>query len=117
MANVATPQEIIDTSECFACLPLGMADLLWVGILNTMAAVPVDTLMDEGKCYECYGPLTQAQILNLSQLRRWLLSLDPAAETDPQSLVAYAKCYACLGSLSMYDLMSLALLDQIAQAS
>lgn len=82
-----------------------------------MAAVPMNTLMDEGKCYACFGPISDAQILNLAQLRRWLLSLDPAADTSPQSLVAYSKCYACLGSLSMYELMQLALLDQIAQAS
>ena len=82
-----------------------------------MAAVSTDTLMSEGKCYACYGPLSATQILGLAQLRRWLISLVPAADTSPQSLVEYAKCYACLGSLSIYELMMLALLDQIAQAS
>lgn len=82
-----------------------------------MPAVPTDTLMAEGKCYACFGPLTTSQILTLAQLRRWLLELDPSADTSPQALVDYAKCYACLGSLSMYELMSLALIDQIAQAS
>lgn len=82
-----------------------------------MAAVPMQTLMAEAKCYQCFGPLSDSQLLTLAQLRRWLLALSPAAATDAQSLVAYAKCFACLGSLSMYDLMSLALLNQIADAS
>jgi len=92
-----------------------MFDTLQLGILrNLMAAVPTDTLMSEAKCYECYGPMTTAQLLILAQLRRWLLSVEPTADVSPQGLVAYAKCYACLGNLSMYELMMLALLDQIA---
>lgn len=82
-----------------------------------MPVVATNTLMEEGKCYACFGPLTAGQILTLAQLRRWLISLAPAADTSPQALVEYSKCYACLGSLSIYELMMLALLDQIAQAS
>lgn len=77
-------------------------------------AIPVNTLMDEAKCYQCFGPLTAAQMLILAQLRRWLISLNPDADVTPQSLVEYSKCFACLGSLGMYDLMALALLNQIA---
>ena len=80
-----------------------------------MPAVPTDTLMSEGKCYACFGPLSSAQILTLAQLRRWLLTIHPTADTSAQALVDYAKCYACLGNLSMFELMELALLDQIAQ--
>lgn len=97
---------------------MSMAELLTLGILTQfMPAVPTDTLMSEGKCYACFGPLSASQIMTLAQLRRWLLSLAPEADTSPQALVAYSKCYACLGSLSMYELMMLALLGQIAQAS
>lgn len=81
-----------------------------------MAAIDSDTLLSEAKCYECYGPLTQAELLSLALERRWLLSLSPGANVTPAFLVDYAKCFGCLGA-SMYDLMELALLDQIAQLS
>lgn len=80
-----------------------------------MAAIATDTLLEEAKCYECYGPLTQAQLLELALTRRWLLTLSPAADTTPQALISYAKCYTCYG-LSMFEMMQIALLDQIAQA-
>lgn len=115
---MATAQQILDQSECIACLGATLGETLQIGILNSlMPAVATDTLMSEGKCYACFGALSTSQILTLAQLRRWLISLVPAADTSPQALVAYGKCFACLGSLSMYEIMLLALLDQIAQAS
>lgn len=97
---------------------MSIGEVLRLGIIGSaMPAVATDTLMEEGKCYACFGPLSASQILSLAQLRRWLLSLEPTADTSPQALMEYSKCYACLGSLSMYELMSLALIDQIAQST
>ena len=79
-----------------------------------MAAIPYETLLEESKCYQCFGPVTIPQQLKLALLRRWLLSLDANADTGAQALVEYSKCYACLGA-SMYDLMELALLGQISE--
>lgn len=80
-----------------------------------MAAIAPNTLLEEAKCYECFGPLSQGQLLKLALLRRQLLALNASAEVDAQSLFEYGKCYACLG-LSIFDILEVSLLDQIAQA-
>ena len=76
-------------------------------------AIPANTLMEEGKCYMCFGELSTAQILELALLRRIVLAADPAADVSPQGLISTTNCYACLG-LSMFDLMLLALLSLLA---
>ena len=77
-------------------------------------AIAAQSLFEEAKCYECYGPITLPQLLTLALLRRQLLALNPASDVSAQGLISYAKCYACYTG-SMFDLMELALLDQISQ--
>jgi hypothetical protein len=79
-----------------------------------MAAIPAQDLFTEGKCYECFGELTQPQILKITILARQLVALSPSADVTPQGLLTYATCYACYTG-SYYDLMEIALLDQISQ--
>lgn len=79
-------------------------------------AIAVNTLMEEGKCYQCYGLLTAAQILEIALLRRQALALDAAAEVSPQQLLTATQCYACLG-LSYFELFKLGLLNLIVAAS
>lgn len=78
-----------------------------------MAAIATNDLLEETKCYACYG-LTLTQLLKLGLLRRQLIAADPAANTSASALIDYAKCYACYGA-SIYDLLELAFLDQISQ--
>lgn len=80
-----------------------------------MAAIPTNTLLDETKCYACYGA-SITQLLRLGLLRRQLLALNASADVSAAALLEYSKCYACYGS-SLTDLIELALLDQIAQAA
>lgn len=79
-----------------------------------MPVIDSQTLFNETKCYLCYGPISESQMLALGLERRWLLNLDSTADVSPQSLLAYAKCYACYAG-NTYDLLELALLDQISQ--
>lgn len=80
-----------------------------------MTPEEIQELLEEVKCYECFGQVTQAQLISLGLLRRILLAANPTADVSAQALISYAGCYACYGA-SMYDLMELALLDQISQA-
>ena len=79
-------------------------------------AIATNTLMDEGKCYNCYGELTAAQILEIALLRRVALGLSPTAAVSPQELLTATQCYACLGA-SIYELFKLGLLNIISDAS
>jgi hypothetical protein len=76
-------------------------------------AIAAQSLFEEAKCYECYGPLTQGQLLTLALLRRIALAHNAAAQVSPQQLISATTCYACLG-LSMFELMELGLLNIIA---
>lgn len=80
-----------------------------------MAAIPAQTLFNEAKCYECFGRLTDAQMLVLALERRILLTANPAADVTPQGLLDYAKCNLCFTG-NTYDGMEMALLDQISQS-
>lgn len=71
-------------------------------------------LNEEAKCYLCTGGISQAEALILALYRRWLLALNPAADTSLNGLVAYAKCYVCPG-LSLYQTLLIAMLSQIAE--
>ncbi len=75
-------------------------------------AIATDTLMEEGKCYACMGPLSSYQILKLALLRRIALGVSPSADVSPQGLLATTNCYACL-NISIFDLFRLALLNII----
>lgn len=80
-----------------------------------MTPVDPQTLMSEAKCYGCFGPTSEATLMELAYLARILLALNPMAATDPQSLMSYGKCFPCFGSASMSQIMLLSLLDQISQ--
>lgn len=78
-------------------------------------ATEANTLYQEAACYLCVG-VTQAEALTLALERRWLLSLNPAADTTPTALLQYGACYSCYTEGSVFDVMELALLDQIQLA-
>ena len=80
-------------------------------------AIEAGTLLEEGKCYACFGELSVAQIITLALERRALLALDPAADVTPQGLIAYANCYLCFTQGNFFDLFELALLDKLSQAT
>lgn len=73
-----------------------------------------NTLNSEASCFLCAG-VTQAEALKLALEARWLLALDPTADTSVAGLTNYGKCYACLG-LSLFDLLEISMLDQISLA-
>jgi hypothetical protein len=75
-------------------------------------AIATDTLMEEGKCYACFGPLSTYEILKLSLLRRIALTVNPSADVSAQGLLNTTNCYACL-SMSTFDLLKLALMNII----
>jgi len=79
-------------------------------------AIPYDTLYDEAACYICVG-VSEVQALTLALLRRWLLSLNPAADTTPDALLQYGACFRCYTEGNIGDLMKISLLDQISDAS
>lgn len=79
-----------------------------------MAALATNTLLDEVKCYACFGG-SISKLLELALIRRKLLAVSPTADVSAGALFNYAKCYACYGA-SIMDLLELAMLDQIAQA-
>lgn len=82
-----------------------------------MAFIPTGTLLDEAKCYMCFGMgISIAKALKLALLARTLVALVPGADVTAPTLLEYGKCYGCYGA-SSYQLIELALLDQIAQNS
>lgn len=80
-----------------------------------MPATNFQTLLNEGRCFSCFGELSVPQILELALLRRIVLNADPAAATDPQSLMTYGVCYACPGA-SEFEIMKISMLDMLSQA-
>lgn len=76
-------------------------------------AADVQTLFAEGKCFACFGPITQVQILRLVLLSRLATALNPVLATTPQDLLDQGECLACYG-MSLADIMELVLLGLIA---
>lgn len=72
-----------------------------------------DTLYAEAACYICTG-VTQAEALMLALYRRWLLTLNPNADTTPDALLQYGSCYSCNSNGSIFDVMEIAMLEQIS---
>lgn len=72
-------------------------------------------LYQEASCYTCLG-ISQVEALKLALEARWLLALDPTADTSTNALLQYANCFRCNSNASIADLIELALLDQIANA-
>jgi hypothetical protein len=80
-----------------------------------MPALNPQTLISEGRCYECFvADLSLAKGIKLALLARTLIALVPTADVTPQGLLTYAQCYACYG-MSQFEMIELALLDQISQ--
>ena len=73
-------------------------------------ALPVGELVEEAKCYGCYGPLTMQQLLTLAIERRAVLEADPAADVSPAALLANNSCVMCYG-MSAFDVMEIGLLN------
>jgi hypothetical protein len=117
----ADPQILFDEAKCYNCFsPASTADLLklallsrYVKSLDAMAATDLQSLLDAGRCYACYG-MTEVQVLILSLLAKALLVLDPAADVSGEGLLDYAKCFGCISSANTGDMIELALLDKIA---
>lgn len=80
-----------------------------------MTATEVQTALSEVSCYACLG-LTIAQMLKLSYLRSWLLTLNASADTSLANLMSQGNCLGCYG-LSAFDILEIVLLDMIVTAS
>lgn len=78
-----------------------------------MAVATDNELYDEVKCYLCLG-ISDSQALRLAELRRWLLDLNPDADTSADALLDFGKCYGCASNASLFDILELAFLDQIS---
>ena len=78
-----------------------------------MAAIATNTLLDEVKCYACYGG-SMTSLIRLALIRRILLGKYPTADVTAAGLLEYSKCYACYGA-SVIELLELAMLDKFSQ--
>jgi len=76
-----------------------------------MTAAEVQTALSEVNCYSCLG-LTIGQLLKLSYLRTWLLTLDSTADVSLANIMSQGDCLACYG-LSLFEIMEIVLLDMI----
>ncbi len=74
-------------------------------------ATDVQTLVQQGKCYACYGPTSMATLLRLALLRQIVLNHNPSAAVDPQSLLSDGRCYPCNSNASLAGTMELSLLS------
>lgn len=79
-----------------------------------MAATDPQSLYSQGKCYLCFGTLSDYMILKLALLAQISVAHNPANQTDPQSLLTAGKCFPCFSNASTGQIMELALLAQIA---
>jgi len=79
-----------------------------------MNATTVQSLMTAGACYQCYGPLTTFELLQITLLAQISLDKNPANDVSPAGLMSQASCLSCGLGGSTGQLMILALLTQIA---
>lgn len=79
-----------------------------------MTATEIQTAYNDAQCYACYG-LTQEQILELAELKTWLLTRDPDADTSGANLLETAQCAHCYGA-SIFDLLEIGLLILIYES-
>lgn len=77
-----------------------------------MATDP-QSLMDQGKCYACYG-VDETMIMRLALLAQISVAHNPANDTSPAALLALGKCFPCYGNGDIGTTFELALLVQIA---
>lgn len=73
-------------------------------------------LYAESSCFICTGSVSLTQALILAFYKRWLLALNPAADTSVNALLLEASCYNCNSNASMFDLLKLGLLSLIEAA-
>lgn len=118
-----SPQLLLTEAECLACIGNGtlwpmMRLTLLLDLFQKYTNQPMpdaNQLAADSKCYECYGPNDYTlRLMELALLRRILLAIDPAAETDPQKLLDEAVCFNCFGSSSIEQLMELVMLQKIS---
>lgn len=76
-------------------------------------AIAASELMAEARCY-CPAGASNAELLIIGLQRRWLLSVDPAADVTPSGLMEYAKCYCAAGG-STSQRFQMALLGKIEE--
>lgn len=76
-------------------------------------ALDPQTLVAEGRCYQCRG-ISLYMTIKLALLRRIAITTNPAADVSPAGLEARAVCYDCISSPSIGQVYELALLDIIA---
>lgn len=123
MPALESPQLLLSEAECFACIGGGylwpmMRLTLLLELFQKYTQQPMpdaNELAADSKCYECYGPNDYTlRLMELALLRRILLALDPAAETDPQKLLDEAVCFNCFGSSSIEQLIELAMLQKLS---
>lgn len=79
-------------------------------------AIEADILFSEARCYTCTGMVSQSQALTLALMRRWLIALNPAADTSVDGLTAVAGCLGCNSNASLFEQLELGLLSLIEEA-
>lgn len=79
-------------------------------------AIEANTLYVEASCYICTGMVSQSQALTLALMRRWLIALNPAADTSVNNLTAVAGCLGCNSNASLFEQLELGLLSLIEEA-
>jgi len=79
-----------------------------------MITSELQDLLNEAACYGCYG-LSQAEMITLAIERRWLLALDPAADTTAVGILSNSEGLAGYG-LSLFDLFEVGMLIAIKNA-
>jgi hypothetical protein len=79
-----------------------------------MTTADTTALLDATKCYGCFG-LSVAELLELGLLRKWLLSINAAADTSAATLLTSVNCVVCFGA-SLFELLKIALLSAIRDA-
>lgn len=75
----------------------------------------ISELINESKCYGCYGPLSLMDMISIALMRRILLSRNPSADTSPGALIAYGACNFCL-PVDVPNVFEMSLLDQISNS-
>jgi len=80
-------------------------------------ATSVQSLMPAAACYQCYGPLSPFELLQIALLRQTSLDTDPANDVSPQGLISQGACFSCGGLASTGQIMILVLLRQISGGS
>lgn len=62
---MATPAQLIDNSNCLACIPRGYQLQVLIYLFATIAGVPTDaqTLVNNARCLECIPVGSQMEVL------------------------------------------------------